>query len=253
MGFGTSIVERWDAFYSNTQNTDRTARLRMDEKRSDMGSFDSADYRNAWFSTKQEYARQSALLARLIGDDHRGCAAVTSQLLAAFGSIGGVLLADAAALARVIGDEAIVDRLTATRSAVMEGLSEQVRRIPFDLGAIGIQRWVVGLFKGVRRERIHFALLDRSCRVIFDGLLADGELARVSGSMRQIVGSGLGMAASGVVLMHNHPSGDVEPSVADVEETRRIADVLMNLDMPLVDHLIVSDNAIFSMKGAGLL
>jgi DNA repair protein RadC len=55
------------------------------------------------------------------------------------------------------------------------------------------------------------------------------------------------------VLMHNHPSGDVTPSAADVDETRRIAHVLSSLDMRLEDHLIVSERKIFSMKGAMLI
>jgi DNA repair protein RadC len=53
--------------------------------------------------------------------------------------------------------------------------------------------------------------------------------------------------------MHNHPSGNVHPSGADIAETRRIASLLENLDLRLEDHLIVSGNAIFSMRGAMLI
>ena len=153
----------------------------------------------------------------------------------------------------MVEDRAIVERLLAAKSAVLAGMGEQVRRISFDLRDVALQQWIVGLFKGYRQEHIHVALLDRGKRLIFDEPLNAGELGRVEGSLRQIVRSGIGIDASGVVLMHNHPSGQVKPSAADVNETRRIGYILASLDMRLEDHLIVSEHKIFSMKEAMLV
>ena len=89
--------------------------------------------------------------------------------------------------------------------------------------------------------------------LIFDEQLSEGGLQDVTGNLRRIVGRGLGVDAAGVVLMHNHPSGNVRPSAADISETRRIAFLLGNLDLPLMDHLVVAGNAIFSMRKANLL
>lgn len=175
------------------------------------------------------------------------------RLLTAFGSIGGVLSASSDALANVIDDPDIVQRLVAAKPAVLEGLGERTRRIAFDLHDVTLQQWIVGLFRGYCRERIHVALLDRGKRLIFDKPLNDGELGKVEGSLRQIVRWGVSIDASGVVLMHNHPSGEVKPSATDIEETRRIGYILTNLDMQLEDHLIVAENKIFSMRGAKLL
>lgn len=123
----------------------------------------------------------------------------------------------------------------------------------FDLTDVVLQQSIVGLFRGARREHIHMALLDRDRRVIFDQSLGKGQLGKAEGSLRQIVRSGIGINASGVVLIHNHPSGNVTPSIMDIEETRRIAYVLGSLDMDLEDHLIVAGSRIFSMKGAMLI
>lgn len=173
--------------------------------------------------------------------------------MAAFGSIGSVLGAPASALGRVIDDPDLIERLGAARAAVMEGLSEQVQRIRFDLTDFALQQWIVGLFKGLRRERIHLALLDADRRLIFDEPLADGALDTVAGNLRRMVGRAIGLDAGAVVLMHNHPSGDVRPSREDIAETRRIAFLLGNLDLPLEDHLVVAGNAIFSMRQANML
>ncbi|MBC2669689.1 JAB domain-containing protein [Novosphingobium piscinae] len=173
--------------------------------------------------------------------------------MAAFGSIGSVMAAEPAALARVVDDPGLVDRLSAARAAVMEGLSEQVQQLRFDLGQLALQQWIIALFKGLRRERIHLALLDSDRRLICDEPLGDGGLRGVTGNLRRIVGRGIGVDAAAVVLMHNHPSGNVRPSAADIAETRRIGFLLGNLDLPLEDHLVVAGNAIFSMRGANLL
>jgi len=123
----------------------------------------------------------------------------------------------------------------------------------FDLNDIAVQQWIVGLFSGCRRERIHVAWLDRAKCLISDEALNDGTPATVEGNLRQIVHSGLGIDAAGLILMHNHPSGDVRPSGADLRATRQIHDVLASLDIRLEDHLIVSGHKLFSMRGAQLI
>lgn len=253
MGSSLATAKCWSAFREGARNSRSPNRVRVDEEWPHLGRPDSLDRRHDHQSSAASVAKQSALLGQLIGENQFDSAHITMRLLSAFGSIGGVLSASSEALAHVIDDQTIVTRLAAAKLAVMEGLGEQTRRIAFDLRDVTLQQWIVGLFSGYRRERIHVALLDRGKRLIFDEPLNDGELGKVEGSLRQIVRWGIGIDASGVVLMHNHPSGDVKPSARDIEETRRIAYVLTNLDMELEDHLIVADNKIFSMRGAKLL
>ena len=253
MGGSLSIVERWGSFREGPRNSSPPNRLCLDDDRSDLGRPESPDRRYDHQSSAAIVAKQRALLRQLIGESQSDSAQVTVRLLTAFGSIGGVLSASTDALANVIDDQTIVKRLAAAKPAVMEGLGERAQRIAFDLHDVTLQQWIVSLFKGFRRERIHVALLDGGKRLIFDKPLNDGELGKVEGSLRQIVRWGVSIDASGVVLMHNHPSGDVKPSATDIEETRRIAYVLANLDMQLEDHLIVAENKIFSMRGAKLL
>jgi DNA repair protein RadC len=225
----------------------------MDEERPHLGGTRPVDHRNDRPSTAEVFARQRALLAELIGGELNLAETIAARLLSAFGTIDAVLSARSAALGHIIDDPELVRRLAVARSVVLEGLGENVHRARFELTDLSLQQWIVGLFKGLRRERVHLALLDGDKRLIFHEPLADGDLRGVSGSLRRIVGSGIDVDASGVVLMHNHPSGNVHPSGADIAETRRIASLLENLDLCLEDHLIVSGNAIFSMRGAMLI
>lgn len=253
MGGSFSTAKRWSTFREGTRNSRAPDRVCVDENRANLGSPDTPDRRNNHQSSSAILAKQSHLLRQLIGESQADSAVLATHLLAIFGSIGGVLSAPPYALAKVVNDPAIAGRLAAAKPAVLESLGERVQRIPFDLNDIALQQWITALFKGYRRERIHVALLDKGKRLIFDEHLGDGGLNTVEGSLRQIVRSGMGIDASGVVLMHNHPSGDVRPSATDVDTTRRINRVLSSLDMQLEDHLIVSENKIFSMRGAMLI
>ena len=80
-----------------------------------------------------------------------------------------------------------------------------------------------------------------------------GTIASVSVSIRDLVGDALAADARRILLAHNHPSGDAEPSADDLAFTRRLALVLAELEMPLVDHLIVGNTATVSMRARGLL
>lgn len=59
--------------------------------------------------------------------------------------------------------------------------------------------------------------------------------------------------ASGLLLVHNHPSGDVRPSTQDIESTRYLVSLAEALDLCLIDHLIVGSGRAYSMRAGGKL
>lgn len=110
------------------------------------------------------------------------------------------------------------------------------------------------LFYADRRDREHFALmlLDSQhrvldCRVIFSGTL-DGAAIYP----REIVKAALHANAAAVILAHNHPSGQPEPSAADKHITERIQSALALVDIRVLDHVIVGDSC-YSFAQSGLL
>ena len=72
-------------------------------------------------------------------------------------------------------------------------------------------------------------------------------------SIRRLVAEALAADAATVILAHNHPSGDPEPSEADLSFSRRLVATLAALEMPLVDHLVVGRDHIVSMRERGLM
>ena len=70
---------------------------------------------------------------------------------------------------------------------------------------------------------------------------------------RDIFGEALGAGASGIILIHNHPSGDTTPSPADLAVTRRIFEAGELLGIHLLDHIIVAGGNYRSLKAEGLI
>jgi len=69
--------------------------------------------------------------------------------------------------------------------------------------------------------------------------------------VREIATRALLTNAKNVILAHNHPSGRVDPSRADIQTTRRIKDALTMLDINLLDHIIVAHDQTYSMADKG--
>ena len=70
---------------------------------------------------------------------------------------------------------------------------------------------------------------------------------------REIARRALELAASAIILLHNHPSGDPTPSRADIDTTREIIDALTALEITVHDHLIAGRGGVTSFRTAGLI
>ncbi len=89
------------------------------------------------------------------------------------------------------------------------------------------------------QEHFLVAYLNRFNRVLGVLLHSSGGLTGTIADVRLIFGTALKAAASGIVISHNHPSGQLKPSAKDKEITARIRDAGDLLDIKLLDHIIV--------------
>ena len=80
-----------------------------------------------------------------------------------------------------------------------------------------------------------------------------GEPAAVEMPVREIVADALRLGSAGVVIAHNHPSGDARPSDADYRATRKLARACEAIDVAVLDHLIFAGGDCSSMRRRGLL
>jgi len=97
------------------------------------------------------------------------------------------------------------------------------------------------------REEFWVIFLDSKNMVIKEQMIA-GTIDRVSVYPREIVRSALLANAYSTVIMHNHPSGNIRPSDADIELTREVREALGLVNIELLDHIIVAQGNHFSFK-----
>jgi DNA repair protein RadC len=103
------------------------------------------------------------------------------------------------------------------------------------------------------REEFRLLFLDKRNALIADELQQRGTVDHTPVYPREVVKRALELAATAVILVHNHPSGDPTPSSADISMTRQIIDVAKPLGIAVHDHIIVGREGHASLKGLRLI
>jgi DNA repair protein RadC len=103
------------------------------------------------------------------------------------------------------------------------------------------------------REQFRLLFLDRKNQFISDEVQQRGTIDHTPVYPRQVVQRALEIGAGALVLVHNHPSGDTQPSKEDISMTRAIQDACRPLDIAIHDHLIIGRDDVTSFKALGLL
>jgi DNA repair protein RadC len=107
------------------------------------------------------------------------------------------------------------------------------------------------VLRDAKKERFLVVLLDAKNRVMRDEQVSEGHLTSALVHPREVFGVAMRESASALLCVHNHPSGDPEPSTEDVELTRRLVAVGELVGIRILDHLIVGDGAFVSFLDRG--
>ncbi|RFS14269.1 RadC family protein [Emticicia sp. C21] len=102
-------------------------------------------------------------------------------------------------------------------------------------------------------EQFWVLLLNRASEVIRPFQISIGGVAGTVADPKIIFKSAIEYLASAIILVHNHPSGNLTPSQADLDLTKRVKEAGRLLDIPILDHLIFGDNGYYSFADKGIL
>lgn len=102
------------------------------------------------------------------------------------------------------------------------------------------------VLRGLDHEEVWAVFLDNAGRPLAKKSICKGSLDCTVIDNRKIVKEALGYNASGVILYHNHPSGDPLPSAADIRQTESLRNCLKVFGIQLTDHIVIADSAYFS-------
>jgi len=95
--------------------------------------------------------------------------------------------------------------------------------------------------------------LARNNHVIASERVSEGGISSTIVDPKKLFSRALYHKASSIIVAHNHPSGNQKPSEADIRLTKRLVTSGKNLDLPIVDHLIVTENGYYSFADEGIL
>ena len=199
-----------------------------------------------------DYELLELLLALAI--PRRDVKPIAKALIEQFGSLGEVLSADPKALTRVkgIGDSAAAAlkivraaglRLSHQQVANREIIGSWDKLLAYCKAAMGYERV----------EQLRILFLDRKNVLIAEEVQQRGTVDHTPLYPREVVKRALELGASALILVHNHPSGDPNPSRADIDMTRQVKEVTEKLGIALHDHVVIGKGRHVSFRAMGLL
>lgn len=203
----------------------------------------------------QENLSDIELLAIILGSGGKGVTAIdlSRQLLGKFENFNNLFSADTEQLIR-FKNIGYVKSITikavgeiCSRSSFREVNKNQIIKNPQD-----IFEYTKKEFHKLKKEKLYLICLNSRNKIISKDLISVGGINETTFDPREIFRQALLKFATSIVIVHNHPSGDTNPSSDDILLTGKIAEVGSWLGINLVDHIVVSDESFTSMKALNL-
>ncbi len=191
------------------------------------------------------------ILARCVAPGTDAVAAADA-LLARFGGVARVLGAHEPDLARVIGPVA-ARQLGLLHALLLRTLEHPLRQRTVLTSSEAVRTYLRARLAALPREVFHVLFLDKRNQLIADERMGAGTVDHAPVYPREVVRRALELSASALVLAHNHPSGDPNPSRADVDMTKQVMDAARVLQIAVHDHMVVAGDQVVSLRALGLM
>ena len=188
------------------------------------------------------------------GIPHKDTNATAHKLLDKFGSLSGVFNADYNELSAEPG-------LGPHSALLLKMIPELARRYSKDRWNKKTQitdsksagTYAVSLFIGIEKEVFYMICLDSQSHVIMPVRISEGTINEAMIYPRDIIENALRYKATMVIFSHNHPGGSTEPSLADMEMTRKLSKALDIISVRIMDHIIVAGEMYYSLAEKHLI
>ena len=186
------------------------------------------------------------------GNARRDTKPLAKRLMNKFKSLSGVIRADSADL-RTVDDmgDAYIATLKLVESAGMHLAHSRIKDQPILTNWVQVQEYCINRLAHQPIEHFIILCLDNQNRLIAEETLSKGTVDQTPVYVREVVNAALKHHAQSSILVHNHPSGEAEPSRADIDMTLSIQDALNIMSIRLHDHLIVAGKHCVSLKNLG--
>ena len=179
---------------------------------------------------------------------------LAKKLINDFGGFGALLAADAETIARVgYISEGAVAALKIAQASALRLLQSEIRERPVLGSWQALLDYLHADMAHNPVERVRVLFLNSKNMLIRDEQMSEGSVDEAAVYIREIVRRALELHATAIILVHNHPSGDPQPSQQDIRLTRDIVDAARHLKITVHDHIIIGTRGHSSMRAMGLI
>jgi len=179
---------------------------------------------------------------------------LAKALLREFGGIAPLLSAEPETLLRVPGmGEAAVAALRIADAAALRLLRARAAEQPVLAGWQALTDYLRADMAHSVIERVRVLHLNSRNMLIRDELIAEGSIDQAAVHVREVMRRAMELGSAAIILVHNHPSGDPQPSRQDIALTRQIIEAGRHLGVTVHDHVIVGAKGHSSLRALGLL
>ncbi|MCM8775353.1 MAG: DNA repair protein RadC [Candidatus Omnitrophica bacterium] len=203
-----------------------------------------------------EALTEAELLAILLRNGIRGKDAVafSREMLSSFGGLRGLLSVGPSELGRVKGlGMAKIAVILATTEIAKRQLKENLADKNVVRDPQSVLDYLVSVMRDRKREVFKILFLNKANRITRDEDLFEGTVDEAAIHTREVVRTALEYHATSLILVHNHPSGRIQPSSEDREITRKIEMACATVSVRVLDHIIIGDNGYYSFREHNLL
>ncbi len=208
-------------------------------------------FRNSGSGSLAEYEMLELVLFRSI--PRRDTKPLAKMLIQEFGSFAEVLTASPERLSDIKGmGDAVITDLQVIRASAAALLHGRVRDKNILSSWSALHDYCRAAMAFEEKEQFRVLFLDKKNRLIRDEIQQIGTVDHTPVYPREVIKRALDLSAAGIILAHNHPSGDPTPSVKDIEMTKMIDDIASSMGIIVHDHIIIAKEGHSSLKGLKL-
>ena len=178
---------------------------------------------------------------------------ISHDLIRNFGSLPRVLAGIEDGHAETKLPSGVVVHLHALKRLISRLLRRDVSHDPILSTTNELLAYLHNEMSCLDRETLRVLFLDSGNRLISEKIMWEGTVSSVQCHPREIICAALQRRASALILVHNHPSGDPSPSLADITVTRELGHAASYLGIALHDHIVIGAGGHISMRAEGMM
>jgi len=196
------------------------------------------------------------LIAIILGTGYKneGVLDLASRILSEYGSKAIIQMRDVGRLMEELSIPRVkACQLIACFEIGQRFFMEDTGRMPTLRGPEDIYKYLSPEMSNLKKEQFHCLCLNTRNKLIHDEVVSIGTLDASMVHPREVFGPAIEFSSAAVILAHNHPSTDPEPSTADKNLTKQLIQAGEILGIAVLDHVIIGGNKFFSFSNKGLI